>query len=64
MTLSPESRAEVASMIEEAMDKHVKTSSIISAVIGFTLLALFVEGLLRLLGIIPSFMGINISVMS
>ena len=51
-------------MIEEAMDKHVKTSSIISAVIGFTLLALFVEGLLRLLGIIPSFMGINISVMS
>lgn len=63
MTLSPESRAEVASMIEEAMDKHVKTSSIISAVVGFVLLALFVEGLLRLLGIIPSFMGINISVM-
>ena len=64
MTLSPESRAEVASMIEKAMDKHVKTSSIISAVVGFVLLALFVEGLLRLLGIIPSFMGINISVMS
>ena len=50
-------------MIEEAVDKHVKTSSIISAVVGFVLLALFVEGLLRLLGIIPSFMGINISVM-
>jgi hypothetical protein len=64
MTLSPENRAEVASMIEEAMDKHVKTSSVISAVVGFTLLALFVEGLLRLLGIIPAFMGIDINVMS
>jgi len=64
MTLSPENRAEVASMIEEAMDKHVKTSSVISAAVGFTLLALFVEGLLRLLGIIPAFMGIDINVMS
>jgi len=51
-------------MIEEAMDRHVKTSSVISACLGFGLLALFVEGLLRLLGIIPAFMGINISVMS
>tara|TARA_R100001509_G_scaffold165775_1_gene150010 strand:+ start:1581 stop:1775 length:195 start_codon:yes stop_codon:yes gene_type:complete len=64
MTLSSESREEVASMIEEAMDRHVKTSSVISACLGFGLLALFVEGLLRLLGIIPAFMGINISVMS
>lgn len=64
MSLSPENREEVASMIEEAMDKHVKTSSVISASVGFLLLALFVEGLLRLLGIISPFMGLNISVMS
>ena len=63
MTLSPENKQEVLGMIEQAMDKHVKTSSVISACLGCLFLALFVEGLLRLLGIIPPFLGIDISVM-
>ena len=55
---------EIQDMIDDAMNHHVKTSTIISAVLGFTLLALYIEGLLRLLGVIPPFMGIDISLMS
>jgi hypothetical protein len=32
-------------------------------ILGFTALALFVDGLLRLLGIIPPFMGIDIDLL-
>ena len=63
MNLPPDYVEEIQWMIDDAMDKHVKTSSIISATLGFTLLALFTEGLLRLVGVIPPFMGIDINVM-
>ena len=33
-------------------------------ILGFTTLALFVDGLLRLLGIIPPFMDIDISIVN
>lgn len=55
---------EIQDMIDDSMDRHVKTSSIISAILGFTLLGLYTEGLLRLLGIIPPFMGLDISLIS
>tara|TARA_B100000925_G_scaffold277554_1_gene245628 strand:- start:22 stop:219 length:198 start_codon:yes stop_codon:yes gene_type:complete len=55
---------EIQDMIDDSMDRHVKTSSIISAILGFSLLGLYTEGLLRLLGFIRPFMGIDINVMS
>jgi|TARA_B100001287_G_C22515042_1_gene450074 hypothetical protein len=55
---------EIQDMIDASMDRHVKTSTYISASLGFTLLALYIEGLMRLLGVIPPFMGIDINVMS
>ena len=48
---------------EESMRKHNRDATVISMILGFTALALFVDGLLRLLGIIPPFMGIDIDVL-
>ena len=47
---------------EESMRKHNKEATMISMALGFTTLALFVDGLLRLLGIVTPFMDINISI--
>ena len=47
---------------EESMRKHNRTATIISMILGFTCLALFVDGLLRILGIIPPFMDMDVSV--
>ena len=47
---------------EESMRKHNKEATMISMALGFTTLALFVDGLLRLLGIVQPFMDINISI--
>ncbi|MAT87168.1 MAG: hypothetical protein CL532_01260 [Aestuariivita sp.] len=63
MTLPQDYKNEVKAMIDEAMTKHVQTSTLISAALGFTILGLFVEGLMRLLGIVPPFMGIDISIL-
>ena len=48
---------------EESMRKHNRDATVISMILGFTALALFVDGLLRLLGIIPPFMHIDIDVL-
>ncbi len=48
---------------EESMRKHNRDATVISMILGFTALALFVDGLLRLLGIIPPFMQIDIDVL-
>ena len=45
------------------MRKHNRDATVISMILGFTALALFVDGLLRLLGIIPPFMGIDIDLL-
>ena len=45
---------------DESMRKHNREATMISMALGFTTLALFVDGLLRLLGIVPPFMDINI----
>ena len=44
------------------MAKHNKTATIISMIIGDICLALFLDGTLRLLGIIPPFLDIDISI--
>ena len=44
------------------MAKHNRTATIISMILGGICLALFVDGLLRLLGIIPPFADIDISI--
>ena len=48
---------------EESMAKHNRDATVISMILGFTTLALFVDGLLRLLGIIPPFMQIDIDLL-
>ena len=47
------SRTEVQEMIDAAIRRHNRNASIISACIGWLVLALFAEGLLRLIGVIP-----------
>ena len=47
---------------EESMRKHNRDATIISMILGFTCLALFVDGLLRILGIIPPFAGLDVNV--
>ena len=44
------------------MAKHNKTATIISMILGAICLALFLDGTLRLLGIIPPFMDLDISI--
>ena len=55
--------AEAKRIDEESMRKHNRDATVISMILGFTALALFVDGLLRLLGIIPPFMHIDIDVL-
>ena len=47
---------------EESMAKHNREATIISMILGFTALALFLDGLLRILGIIPPFMHLDVNV--
>jgi hypothetical protein len=46
-------RDEVQEMIDDAIRKHNRNASIISFCVGWVVLALFSEGLLRLIGVIP-----------
>jgi hypothetical protein len=46
-------RAEVQEMIDAAIRRHNRNASIISMCVGWVVLALFAEGLLRLIGVIP-----------
>mgnify|MGYP001171794544 FL=1 len=61
--LIAEAVAEARRIDEESMAKHNRDATIISMILGFTALALFVDGLLRLLGIIPPFMNIDIDIL-
>ena len=54
--------AEAKAIDEASMRKHNRDATIISMILGFTCLALFLDGTLRLLGIIPPFMDIDISI--
>jgi hypothetical protein len=46
-------KVEVQEMIEDAIRKHNRNAGIISMFVGFFILGLFSEGLLRLIGAIP-----------
>ena len=48
---------------EESMAKHNRDATVISMILGFTTLALFVDGLLRMLGIIPPFMHLDVNIL-
>jgi len=66
-------KAEVDKMIAEALEEaraideksmadHNFKATIISMLLGFICLALFLDGLLRILGIIPPFMDLDVNV--
>ena len=54
--------AEAKAIDAASMAEHNFKATIISMILGFTCLALFLDGTLRLLGIIPPFMDIDISI--
>ena len=53
---------EARAIDEKSMADHNFKATIISMILGFICLALFLDGTLRLLGIIPPFMDIDISI--
>ena len=62
--------AMVAAAVEEAreidkasMAEHNFKATLISMLLGFMCLALFVDGLLRILGFIPPFMDIDVNIL-
>ena len=62
MSLPVEYREEVKSMIDAELAKHVRDSAILSAFLGAIVLALFVDGLMRMMGVVPPFLGIDVRV--
>ena len=54
--------AQARAIDEESMRKHNREATIISMILGFTCLALFLDGLLRILGVIPPFMDLDVSI--
>jgi len=54
---------EAVKIDEASMAKHNRDATVISMILGFTTLALFVDGLLRMLGIIPPFMDIDVNIL-
>ena len=55
--------SEARKIDEESMAKHNRDATVISMILGFTTLALFVDGLLRMLGIIPQFMHLDVNIL-
>ena len=58
-----EAVVEAKKIDEESMAKHNRDATVISMILGFTTLALFVDGLLRMLGIIPPFMDLDVNIL-
>ena len=61
--------AMIAAAVEQAreidrlsMEKHNREATIISMILGFTALALFLDGLLSILGIVPPFAGLDVNI--
>tara|TARA_B100000287_G_scaffold418662_1_gene455934 strand:+ start:25 stop:327 length:303 start_codon:yes stop_codon:yes gene_type:complete len=55
--------AEAKEMDQILMAKHNRNATIISMILGLICLALFLDGLLRILGIIPPFMDLDVSIL-
>tara|TARA_Y100000022_G_C13250339_1_gene376882 strand:- start:2060 stop:2305 length:246 start_codon:yes stop_codon:yes gene_type:complete len=58
------SKQEVEVMIDAAITRHNRNASMISMVLGITFLALFVDGFMRVIGMVPPFLGIDVNIMS
>ena len=54
---------EAVKIDEASMAKHNRDGTVISMFVGFTTLALFVDGLLRMLGIVPPFMDLDVNIL-
>ena len=54
---------EAVKIDEASMAKHNRDATVISMILGFTTLALFVDRLLRMLGIIPPFMDLDVNIL-
>ena len=54
--------AEAKEMDAELMRKHNRNATIISMILGLICLALLIDGLLRILGIVPPFMDLDVNV--
>ena len=54
--------AEAKEMDRILMAKHNRNATIISMILGAICLALFLDGLLRILGIVPPFMDLDVNV--
>ena len=54
---------EAVKIDEASMAKHNRDATVISMILGITTLALFVDGLLRMLGIIPPFMDLDVNIL-
>ena len=56
----------IQGMIDEsiriAINQHNRNATLISMLLGLIFMALFVDGLLRVLGVIPPFLNIDINV--
>ena len=61
-TAKDEAIEEARKIDAESMRKHNWTATIISMILGLIALSLFVDGLLRILGIIPPFMDLDVNV--
>ena len=55
--------AEAVKIDEASMAKHNRDATVLSMILGFTTLALFVDGLLRVLGIVPPFMDLDVNIL-
>ena len=60
--LIAQAKAEAHEADRILMAKHNRNATIISMILGFMCLALFLDGLLRILGIIPPFMDLDVNV--
>jgi hypothetical protein len=56
------SKEEVNHLIAEAIRKHNRSASIISAVLGIAFMGAFIDGFFRAMGIIPPFLNIDVNV--
>ena len=54
---------EAVKIDEASMAKHNRDATVLSMILGFTTLALFVDGLLRVLGIIPPVMDLGVNIL-
>ena len=61
-TAKYEAIEEAREIDRDSMAKHTWDATIISMILGFIALALFLDGLLRILGIVPPFMDLDVSI--